>query len=147
MAATKRRLPVLKSDAAAADEVEARRPWQWVAFGTVMIFIAWLPLAYVGTTLVARAADGAGGLHPAAPLVAMLVPLVVASAAGGFLVGRFGRPAGVREALLSGLSTGLVAIALTALSGPFSPLFLLVAAIAMACAGGGGWLGVRGRPR
>ncbi|MGO8998231.1 MAG: hypothetical protein ACLQVI_33335, partial [Polyangiaceae bacterium] len=65
---------------------------------------------------------------------------------GGFLVGRFGKPAGVREALLSGLVTGLVAVLLTAMTGPFSPLFLLVIAIATAFAGVGGALGVRRRP-
>jgi tRNA-(ms[2]io[6]A)-hydroxylase len=135
---------VLNSDA--QGDGEERRPWHWVAFGTVMIFVAWLPLAYAGTALVARAhGDGVQRAHWAAPLAAMLLPLVVASLAGGFLVGRFGKPAGVREALLSGLSTGLVAVGLTALSGPFSPLFLVVLAIATLSAGVGGALGVRAR--
>jgi hypothetical protein len=143
MAATKRRLPVL--GAQAPEPADERRPWQWVAFGTVMIFVAWLPLAYGAAALVARSAPEARGARTAGALVAMLLPLVVAALAGGFLVGRFGKPAGVREALLSGLATGAVAILLTALSGPFSPASLLVVAIATGCAGVGGAFGVRGR--
>jgi hypothetical protein len=139
MATTKRKLPLLKSEPAA--EEEARPPWHWVGFGTVMIFTAWLPLAYLGTAIVARAGEGS----VVGPLLAMLLPLVVAAAAGGFLVGRFGKPAGVREALLSGLVTGLAGVVLTALSGPISPLLLLVLVISAGCAGAGGALGVRQR--
>src|SRR5271167_4910715 len=138
MATTKRKLPLLKSEAA---EEEARPPWHWVGFGTVMIFTAWLPLAYLGTAIVARA----GEASIVGPLLAVLLPLVVAAAAGGFLVGRFGKPAGVREAVLAGLVTGLVGVVLTVLSGPFSPLLLLVLVISTGCAGAGGALGVRQR--
>jgi hypothetical protein len=140
MATTKRKLPVLNSGGPGAAE-EPRPPWHWVGFGTVMIFTAWLPLAYLSTALVA----GAGGASIVGPLLAMILPLVVAGMAGGFLVGRFGEPAGVREALLSGLVTGLVSIALSALSGPISPLSLVVLAIATGAAAGGGALGVRRR--
>ena len=148
MATSKRKLPVLQS--APAEDDEPRPPWQWVGFGTVMIFTAWLPLAYAGAALVAPPArpDAAaieGGRGLAKLLLATTVPLVVAAAAGGFLVGRFGKPAGVREAAFAGLLTGLVAVSLTALSGAFSPLFLVVVAIATAAAGGGGAAGVRQR--
>jgi tRNA-(ms[2]io[6]A)-hydroxylase len=139
MGTTKRRLPVLKSGPAVEDD--ARPPWHWVLFGTAMIFTVWLPLAYVGTAILARA-EGAR----ITPVVALLVPLVVASAAGGFLVGRFGKPAGLREAVLAGVVTGLVAVGLTAISGAFSPLFVVVIAMTGACAGAGGALGVRQRP-
>jgi hypothetical protein len=144
MATTKRKLPVLQSEAA---DDETRPPWHWVVFGALMIFTVWLPLAYAGTALVARSVPrGAEDRSFVAPVLGMVVPLVLAAVAGGFLVGRFGKPAGVREALLSGLLTGLVAIALTALSGPFSPWFLAVLAITTAFAGLGGALGVRLRP-
>jgi hypothetical protein len=90
-----------------------------------------------------------GSEHPpfslARLVIATVVPLLLAAWAGGFLVGRFGRPAGVREAALAGLVTGLVAVALTALSGSFSPAFLAVAAIAAVVAAGGGAAGMRGR--
>jgi hypothetical protein len=141
MATNKRKLPVLNGGGPDAAE-EPRPPWHWVGFGTIMIFTAWLPLAYLGTALVA----GAGRGSVVGPLLATILPLVVAGAAGGFLVGRFGEPAGVREALLSGFVTGLVSVALTALSGPFSPLSLVVLAIATGAAAGGGALGVRRRP-
>ena len=145
MATTKRKLPVLQS--APAGESEARPPWQWVGFGTVMIFTAWLPLAYAGAALVApeRGGGEGGGTVLARLLLATTLPLVVAAAGGGFLVGRFGKPAGVREAGLAGLLTGLVAVAMTALSGAFSPLFLLVIAIAGGSAGVGGAAGVKQR--
>jgi hypothetical protein len=147
MATTKRKLPVLQSG---GEPEEARPPWHWVGFGTVMIFTAWLPLAYLGAALVAPSAarpePATEGTTLARALAATLVPLVIAAVAGGFLVGRFGKPAGVREALLAGLVTGLAAVVLTALSGPFSPLFLLVVAIAAGAAGLGGKVGVRGRP-
>lgn len=147
MADTKRRLTVLKSDGA-PQEAE-RPPWHWVGFGTVMIFAAWLPLAYAVEAVVARVRGGAAEREPVAWGVALLlaaVPLALAALAGGFLVGRFGKPAGTREALFAGLSTGLVAVVLTTFSGAFSPLFLVVAVLAAGFAAAGGALGVRGRP-
>ena len=149
MADTKRRLTVLKSDGA-PQEAE-RPPWHWVGFGTVMIFAAWLPLAYAVEAVVTRVR---GGAPPAeaehvpwvVPVLLATVPLALAALAGGFLVGRFGKPAGTREALLAGLSTGLIAVVLTTFSGAFSPLFLVVAALAAGFAAAGGALGVRGRP-
>jgi hypothetical protein len=147
MGTTKRKLPVLNSE-----PVEEARPrWQWVGFGVVMIFTAWVPLAYLGMLVAAGAGPATtsaslpGRAAFAGSLVAMVLPLVVAAGAGGFLVGRFGKPAGLREALLAGLTSGLVAVLLTTLSGPFSPLFLLVAVIAAASASAGGALGVKGR--
>jgi len=153
MATTKRRLPLLKSEGDGQEPDEARPPWQWVGFGTVMTFIAWLPLAYLGTAIVVPSGGAAGAeTHPedarlVRVLVATLLPLALATLAGGFLVGRFGKPAGVREAVLAGALTGLVAVVLTALSGPFSPLFVLVIAIATGFAGIGGVVGVRQRAR
>ncbi|HEY2517515.1 MAG TPA: hypothetical protein VGI39_41865 [Polyangiaceae bacterium] len=146
MADTKRRLTVLKSDG--APQEPERPPWHWVGFGTVMIFAAWLPLAYAVEAIVARVRGGApeGTRVPwVVPVLVGSVPLALAALAGGFLVGRFGKPAGTREALLAGLSTGLVAVVLTTFSGAFSPLFLVVAALAAGFAALGGALGVRGR--
>jgi hypothetical protein len=148
MATTKRKLPVLQNAPEGAAEV--RPPWQWVAFGALMIFTAWLPLAYVGAALVApgtSSAPGSGGGAVARLLIATALPLMIAAGAGGFLVSRFGEPAGAREATLAGLVTGLVAVAMTALSGPFSPLFLLVVVIATAFAWAGGAVGARQRRR
>jgi hypothetical protein len=147
---------MLKSEGEGDPGDEPRPPWQWVGFGTVMIFVAWLPLAYVGTALVLPspgAGAGAGlatnpeGAPFARVLVATVLPLALATLGGGFLVGRFGKPAGLREALLAGALTGFIAVLLTVLSGPFSPRFVLVVAITTAFAGIGGALGVRQRTR
>ena len=148
MADTKRRLTVLKSDGAPQEQEAQRPPWHWVGFGMVMIFAAWLPLAYVVEAIVVRVRSGAPEDHVpwAVPVLLGAVPLALAALAGGFLVGRFGKPAGTREALLAGLATGLVAILLTTLSGAFSPLFLVAAALAAGFAALGGAWGVRGRP-
>src|SRR5438552_5827003 len=99
--AEKRRLPVLKADPE-PEEDSRHPPWQWVGFGTVMIFAAWLPLAYLAEAIKSRLAAslGVGGA-----IALALAPLALAAVAGGFLVGRFGKPAGPREAALSGLAT------------------------------------------
>jgi hypothetical protein len=147
MADAKRRLPVLKSDDAPGD---ARPAWHWIGFGALMIFTAWLPLAYVGEALVARWAPlgegSAEGRSFAGPLASVLVPVALAAAGGGFVVGRFGKPAAAREAGLAGLAAGAVAVAFTALSGGWSPLSLVVTALTTLFAGVGGALGRRGRP-
>jgi hypothetical protein len=136
----KRRLPVLKS-APEPEEDSRHPPWQWVGFGTVMIFAAWLPLAYFAEAIKARLAPSVGGAVALA-----VVPLAAAAVAGGFLVGRFGKPAGPREAALAGLATGLVASALACGSAGLSwtPLVALAALVPFAWWGGS--LGARGRP-
>ena len=50
----------------------------------------------------------------------MVVPLLVGAFAGGYLVGRWGRGAGVREAALAGLSTALIVSGLTCASAGLS---------------------------
>src|SRR5689334_10420750 len=57
---TKRRLPIVKSpvepraDGGGDDDSPSRPPWQWVGFGTVAIFVVWLPLAFLGVVAAAR---------------------------------------------------------------------------------------------
>ena len=96
----------------------ARPPWHWVGFGTVAIFAAWLPLAYVAGAVVATRARvalrarlparsdrararamPAGERARSWRCVALpnVLALALAAFAGGFLVGRFGRAPG-REA-------------------------------------------------
>lgn len=132
--AEKRRLPVLQSPKAASggdeDEIESRPPWHWVGFGTVLIFAAWLPLAYVGGAVQARmlasrfgqdaskdqidlavAAMTAGeraqlALSQAIPGV---LALALAAFAGGLVVGRFGAGAGPRESGRSGAVAAVIA--------------------------------------
>lgn len=138
--ATKRKLPVIASPpASGASGIDPpRSARQWVGFGIVSTFAAWLPLALlataVGTALAARvagpldpseaAADAAarvGGLEgsrrvlvAASLLGPQVFALAAAAAATGFLVGRFGAPAGPREAALS---VGLAVAGAAALAG------------------------------
>jgi hypothetical protein len=53
VADTKRRLPVLKADGS-KNEDDDRPPWHWVGFGTLLVFGAWLPLAYIASAVEAR---------------------------------------------------------------------------------------------
>jgi hypothetical protein len=157
MADTKRRLPVLKSDGSPDVPEEPRPRWHWSAFGALMIFTVWLPLAYLGTAIARRLApapDGAAeattsGATPGSAvmtaLVTAIVPLALAAGAGGFLVGRFGKPSGTREAALAGVAAGGVAVGMAAASGFLAWSSLAVLAVATGFAALGGAYGVKKR--
>src|SRR5437764_5330805 len=122
----KRKLPVLQPPppSQSPDEGPERPPWQWIGFGTVAIFVAWLPLAWlaervsraaVARVLAGEPLSGEDAARTVAALdaagrarlgVAMVVPnlaaLGLAAFAGGWLVGRYGAGAGAREATLAG---------------------------------------------
>ena len=169
--AERRRLPVLSNQPAASkpDEEEPRPPWHWVGFGTVAIFAAWLPLAYVAGAVSAKvmaARFGADASKDAIDLalsamtsgerarlmatVALpsILGLAIAAFGGGFVVGRFGTGTGVREAAMSGGVTALVASAM-AFAG-FTAATLIAAAVTFAVAIGfaawGGLVGASRRP-
>ncbi len=160
MSEPRRKLPVLNATPGAEPE-EPRPPWHWVGFGTVAIFGGWLPLALVAQSLTARLSRLPPAASPALAaanfyalpaserakeIAAIALPhglaLAAASFAGGFLVGRFGAPAGVREAALAGLMAGLVAVMLAFASGGISWPPLMVAAVATALSA---WGGSRGK--
>jgi hypothetical protein len=136
--AEKRRLTVLKSDG--APQEEPRPPWQWVGFGVLMVFTAWLPLAYVAELVKTRVAPSVAGA-----LAFATVPLGAGAFAGGFLVGRFGKPAGAREALVAGLAAASIAIAVASAAGGFVATSLLVAPLGALFAWTGGAYGVKKR--
>lgn len=162
----KRRLPVLSARDPGEPEGddEARPPWHWVFGGAVAIFVVWLPLAYATQAVHAwslkRRYGISGSLEEVQAVLTtlepevrmrlsleMLIPhalaLSLASACGGYLVGRFGGTAGVREAALAGFSTAVVAAALSVSAGPaaLAPFVLAVPFAAL-----GGRLGRRARP-
>jgi hypothetical protein len=142
---TKRRLPMLKTPGEGDDDAPERAPWQWVGFGTLAIFVVWLPLAFLSAVVATRL-----GLRPsdAFALVVLASALVIAALAGGFLVGRWGGAGvGMREAALAGLATSLVATAISsgAPGGLAGGLATIV--VAVPCAAFGGWLGLRRRGR
>jgi tRNA-(ms[2]io[6]A)-hydroxylase len=126
-----------------------RSPWQWVGFGTLAIFVVWLPLA----SLSQAAAGGACALlknREDVPMLAVLagasaLSLGLASMAGGFLLGKWGaRGVGVHAAALSGLAAAGVAALVSWRSFSFATS-IVVAAIATAFSALGGQLGLRRR--
>ena len=160
----RKRLPVLQ-DEEGDEEAQDRPPWHWSGIGVIAIFLAWLPLASLVNTLVARmlrSADPADGveLAAAAPAGARAVMMgsnalcfALAALAGGYLVGRFGGRAGPKEAGVSGLLTAVVAWALAISQTPsIAPLVWLLLLLVMGSLGWvaaylGGRLGLRGRRR
>jgi hypothetical protein len=144
---TKRRLPVVMATAGdGVDDAPARAPWQWVAFGAIAIFVAWLPLAFLATYFATRLHGS--GASTAVSVMVLAVGLALAALAGGFLVGRWGAAGvGVREAALSGLASALVASALAfgAPGAVWGALMTLMVAVPVAALGGA--LGLRRRRR
>lgn len=155
--AERRRLPVLSNqpspDASKPEDDEPRPPWHWVGFGTVAIFAAWLPLAYVAGAVSAKimaARFGADASKDAIDLalsamtsgerarlmatVALpsIVGLAIAAFGGGFVVGRFGTGTGTREAAMSGGVTAFIASAM-AFAG-FTAATFIAAAVTFAVA-------------
>lgn len=173
--AERRRLPVLQnkplqSAEPTADEDEARPPWHWVGFGTVAIFAAWLPLAYVGGSLSAKVMTARFGPDASRDAIELalasmtegerarlsatvalpgIVALGIAALAGGIVVGRFGHGTGAREAALAGGATAIIASALAWTGPSLAALVSIVVtfAVAIAFAGWGGKLGSSRRSR
>lgn len=158
-----RKLPVLQN--AAAEPEDDRPPWQWVGFGTVALFAAWMPLAVLAQWVASRlsrlpksaspeealaAWQALAGADRAREIAAMVVPhalaLGVASLAAGFLVGRFGQRTRAREGVSAGAMAGLIAVVLTFAESGLSwpPLVALV--LAASLGGLGARAGVRARP-
>ncbi|HEX4446429.1 MAG TPA: hypothetical protein VH044_06830 [Polyangiaceae bacterium] len=153
----RRHLPVLKNTEGPADDAASRRPWQWVGFGALAIFTAWIPLAALAGLLAVRIAAPAGGPDaattgtPATGLAVVAVyagALAIGAVLGGLLVGRWGPSGvGVREAALAGLAAALVAGGVTWASFGPSPGALFLAVVAVPAAALGGRSGTRARAR
>jgi hypothetical protein len=155
----KRRLPLLPAQqpsgglgAGEGGDDPKRPPWQWVGFGAVIVFTAWLPLTGVAGALAARIAASDPGDHlsrTGAEIVGLhACAIALGSFAGGFVVGRWGGDGvGVREAAFAGLVAAVVAfVAVWATSG-FSAGALAVVVVAVSSAAGGGARGLRARTR
>jgi hypothetical protein len=162
--ATKHKLPVLQET---PDDEPVRAPYQWVGFGAVAIFVAWLPLSWIFGRLAARVSaswlgsvsspdeaalavahlEGPARLRVGIALVGFhAAGLALAAIAGGFLVGRWGGEAGVREAAMSGaLAVAIVAV-LSFVSAGLSWTPLVAAAVATLASAAGGYLGRKRRP-
>lgn len=171
----RRHLPVLndaKPPSPPSDEpVDDRPAWHWIGFGTVAIFAAWLPLAYVaqlvtkglvarlfavasspsteasdlaGPEAIARALDAMSPAERALRMTVLALPNALAFAlaafGGGYLVGRFARHGGPREAAFSGACAAFVAVVIAwggfTLVYVATAVFVVVLAVAFAALGG-----------
>ena len=135
--AEKRRLPVLSAQPPPSDEGEdeSDRPeWQWVGFGVVAMFAAWLPLAAaagmfarrVAETMLGASLDAADTQAKIAALdsfsqrklmVSYVLPhvlaLAIAGVFAGFVIGKFGHGGGRAAAVAAGIVcvvAGLLAV-------------------------------------
>jgi tRNA-(ms[2]io[6]A)-hydroxylase len=138
------------------DDGDERPPWHWVALGVVATFVVWLPLAGLANTVLQRMLERATDTElPPSVRLAMVglnvLAFVIAGAAGGYLVGRFGGRAGQREASASGVVVATIAwgIALTqeARAGVlgWSVLLVVMVTIGSAASYAGGRAGIRRR--
>lgn len=169
----KRRLPLLQPrDGEGQDDVEPRPPWQWSGIGALAVFISWNVLSMLlgaARKLVAEelapghdpasTAEAIKALSPAQRIalsllvvVGPMVGLVIAGLLGGFLVGRFGAPAGKNEAMAGGAIAGVVASALeaprmlaTGQGGMWALQTAIIVVLASISARGGAALGLRRR--
>jgi tRNA-(ms[2]io[6]A)-hydroxylase len=134
--APKRRLPMLAQAEVADASDEERPPWHWSAIGAAAIFLAWLPLAYVVNGPLGGLFNG--GLAAKIAAVALnLGAFLVAGFGGGYLIGRFGGKAGVKEATVGGVAAAAFAWALAAAQARSGLLVWLMLLVGMAMLGGG----------
>lgn len=155
--APKRRLPVLKTEAQAEAEAEDDRPpWHWAAIGTVAVFLTWLPLLYVAHALLRSMVPSEPSSAPA-PLQATLIgadvlAFAIACFAAGFLVGRVGKLATKREAMVSGIAAAALAWLVGVAGLAERPIAWLLVLVVLVLVGGasarfGGARGVTSRAK
>jgi tRNA-(ms[2]io[6]A)-hydroxylase len=173
--AEKRRLPVISSQEprrnSADPESESRPEWQWVGFGVVAMFAAWLPLAAAAGMFARSIAEGMLG----APLDAAdaqtkiaaldtfaqrklmasymaphVVALALAGVFAGFVIGKFGQGGGRAASVAAGIVCVLAGLlAVRDLSSLVALLVVVVVAV-LSARGGATWgarrreAGVRG---
>jgi hypothetical protein len=147
--APKRRLPMLAKTEVADESDEDRPPWHWSAIGAAAIFLAWLPLAYIVNGPLGGLFNG-GLVAKIAAVGLNIAAFAIASFGGGYLIGRFGGKAGVKEATVCGVAAAAVAWALAAAQARSGLLvwIMLLTGMAMIGAGSsrvGGRFGLHGR--
>jgi hypothetical protein len=148
----KRHLPLIQSASEGADE-PPRSVWQWVGFGAVAIFVAWVPLSLlagvVGTRALAGARDEEAMTRAAiVSVVAYGLDLTLGAFLGGFLLGRWGKPGvDARHAGLAGLAAVVLLGAMMGVSRQPALGLLPVAALVPLAAALGGAIGFRARTR
>ena len=129
-----RRLTVLQNQDT-DDAAAARRPrWHWVLIGAGFVLTLFLPLSALGVWFGAWLSRALPRASAATQIVLGAAPVacsfLVASAAAGALVGRFGGKAKAREAALSGSLGALASWGLAALGGSLTPWFVALVSLA-----------------
>jgi hypothetical protein len=171
MSEPKRRLPVLRSTPSEEEGEPPRPVWQWIGFGVAAIFGAWVPLQYAGEAIAQRVSRAFVGepqsydelqlalaaLSQAdhakltvALFAARVVPIVLATLAGGYLMGRWGTDkVTARHAAIAGAaSAAAVTAMLLVMPAPMAlttPLVLFVIMVPVAWLGGRAGLTARVR--
>ncbi len=109
--ASKRRLPVLKSQ----EEAAPRSAWEWIVFGAAMMIVAWLPMTGVALLIVAQLGEGGKDRTAGSwvgPLVMPGVAMVLAFLGAAYVLGRWGRRT-PREAAAAATLANLLGVGLT----------------------------------
>lgn len=124
-----RRLPVIQEPSGEDAEAAARPAWHWVLIGSGLLVTIWTPSVVVALA-VARKISVAETARATLAAVLVAASLALASAAAGYLVGRFGRRARGRHAAGSGalaaLEIWLIALFGGALTSPLLGLSVLL---------------------
>ncbi len=163
--AEKRKLPMIQSrpDDAAPDRPRSH----WIGFGLVAIFTLWVPLAALAESIKRHAIvsylgdrSGEGQIelavaslsdrdHSRLTAVIVIVPMLAlafASLGGGYLVGRYGGEAGIREGALAGAAAAFVAVIFAWIGAGLAWAPLLSIVIAAPFGALGARVGLKARP-
>lgn len=160
----KRKLPMIQSR---PDDAAPERPRShWIGFGLVAIFTLWVPLAALAETIKRHAIvsylgdrSGEGQIelavaslsdhdHMRLTAVIVVVPMMAlafASLGGGYLVGRYGGDAGIREGALAGAAAAFVAVILAWMGSGLALAPLISIVIAAPFGALGAHLGLKAR--
>jgi hypothetical protein len=162
--AEKRKLPMIQSRP--DDDTPSRPRSHWIGFGLVAIFTLWVPLAALAESIkhhaiVSYLGDRSGEDqiqlaiaslsdrdHTRLTAVIVIVPMLAlafASLGGGYLVGRYGGDAGIREGALAGAAAAFVAVILAWVGSGFAWAPLISIAIAAPFGALGARMGLKAR--
>lgn len=159
--AEKRRLPVISAKEPPGEgDGEFRPEWQWVGFGVVAMFAAWLPLAAAAGMFARRVAESMLGASLDAAdtqakitaldafsqrklMASFIAPHVVALALSGvfagFVIGKFGQGGGRAASVAAGLVCVVAGLLAVRDLSSFVALLAVVVVAVLAARGGATW--------
>jgi hypothetical protein len=124
------------------DETPERSTFSWIVLGALGIVVVLVPLSMLSFVLLNRLGGGTVNAMTARFVVVAAATLALASTAGGWFLGRYGKDESIRPAALSGVLVGAFLAALSR-----APASLVVIAITAPFAALGARLGLRARKR